>query len=229
MAGIGLLLAVLIGVGLALVRDKGGASPRKASSATTIANPSGQSGQSGQSGGSSQSGQSSATTATAGATGKAPPATVAPAQVKVPANWVAYRNPQAGYVIMHPPGWTIRPGRGRVVDLVKPGASEYLRVDWTPTPGPSALKAWQDFEPIFARNHQAYTRVKLQPADFRGLDAAVWEYTYKVGGTRLHAVNLNFVASKSRAYALNFQTKDGDWAAQQSAFETMKQSFRISG
>jgi hypothetical protein len=115
--------------------------------------------------------------------------------------------------------------QGRAIDLVKPNSGTYLRVDWTPTPGPSALGAWRDYEPGFASGKRGYKRIRMEKTDYRGLDAAIWEYTYTEGGTRLHAVNLGFVASDQRAYALNFQTRETDWAAAQPTFESVKRSF----
>jgi hypothetical protein len=128
-------------------------------------------------------------------------------------------------VAAHPAGWTVSRRPGRAVDLVKPGSGTYLRIDWTPSPGPSALGAWQVYEPGFSRNKRDYKRIRMEKTAYRGLDAAIWEYTYTQGATKLHAVNLGFVASGQRAYALNFQTTEADWAAEQPTFDSMKRTF----
>ena len=122
----------------------------------------------------------------------------------------------------------MRRGRGTVIDFVRPGTGQYLRVDWTDRPKPSALQAWRDSEPAFRATHSGYRRIRLEPTDYRGLDAAIWEYSYTIGGQRLHAVNLNFVSrSGDYAYALNFQTPERDWAEAAPIFDSIQRSFRF--
>jgi hypothetical protein len=170
-----------------------------------------------------------APTTTAPATTSAPTTTADASQPgAAPTGWASFRNAAAGYTVAHPPGWTVRRSGGTVVDLVRPGTGQYLRVDWTDQPKPSALGAWQDAEPSFASRHAGYRRVRLEQTDYRGLDAAIWEYTYLAGGRRVRAVNLGFVSrSGDYAYALNFQTGEGDWRTAYPLFESMRDSFQF--
>jgi hypothetical protein len=171
----------------------------------------------------------SAPPTTAPATTSAPTTTADASQPSAaPAGWASFRNAAAGYTVAHPPGWTVRRGRGTIVDLVRPGTGQYLRVDWTDQPKPSALGAWRDAEPGFASRHAGYRRIRIEQTDYRGLDAAIWEYTYLAGGRRVRAVNLNFVSrSGDYAYALNFQTGEREWRAAYPLFESMRDSFRF--
>jgi eukaryotic-like serine/threonine-protein kinase len=58
-------------------------------------------------------------------------------------------------------------------------------------------------------------------------DAADWEYTYTSGGATLHAINRGFVLNdRSRAYALNFQTREPQWAGSRELFDQMAASFQ---
>jgi tRNA A-37 threonylcarbamoyl transferase component Bud32/outer membrane biosynthesis protein TonB len=144
-----------------------------------------------------------------------------------PAGWTTFTSPEAGYVVAHPPGWQVVRRSSTLTDFRQPGTGTYLRVDWTDQPGPSALGAWQDAEPAFSARKSGYQRIRLEPTDYRGLDAAVWEYRYQEGGSQLHAINLNWVASSRRAYALNFQTNEADWRGALPVFEQVQRSFRF--
>jgi eukaryotic-like serine/threonine-protein kinase len=162
-----------------------------------------------------------------------PPRSVAPAPdvtrpMPAPDGWSLARDVRAGYVVAHPRGWQRVPRGGTLVDFRRPASSTYLRVDWTDEPGPSALGAWRNLEPRFASSHSGYERIRLEPAAFRSLDAAVWEYTYMVGGERVHAVNLNFInGSGEFAYALNFQASERAWAQERHTFTAIGRSFRF--
>ena len=215
LVGVALVVAVLVGGWLAL-ENRGGSPEGLAATDTTSQTVAG-----------GATGTTAAPTTTAATTAPttAPPTSAVAGAAPPPAGWETFRNEQAGYVAAHPAGWKVVRRQGRAIDLVKPNSGTYLRVDWTPTPGPSALGAWRDYEPGFASGKRGYKRIRMEKTDYRGLDAAIWEYTYTEGNTRLHAVNLGFVASDQRAYALNFQTRETDWAAEQPTFESVKRSF----
>ena len=76
-------------------------------------------------------------------------------------------------------------------------------------------------------SHPNYQQIRMENVDYRGYDAADWEYTYTSGGATLHAVNRGFVlADRSAAFALNFQTREGDWASSREIFDQMAASFQ---
>lgn len=77
------------------------------------------------------------------------------------------------------------------------------------------VKAWEQQEGAFEREHSDYERIRLEPAEYRDYEAAIWEFTF--GG--MHADNLGFVVGDaspgtegaSTGYALNFVTDEGSW------------------
>lgn len=127
---------------------------------------------------------------------------------------VPYEGLPEGFSVSYPSGWTITPLDESSVRFQDPGSSRYLLVDWTPTPGPDAYEQVADSgEPGFMARHPSYERVVLEPTSFAGTENAVdWEYRYEDGGALLHAINLQFVTA-GHGFALNFQTRDSDWAA----------------
>lgn len=148
------------------------------------------------------------------------------ADVTVPDDWSFYEEPDSGFGIAYPVGWQVipEPSDETSLDFRDPDTGMYLRVDWGSTPGPSPQQAWLDYEPDFAAAHEDYERVAITETTFQGFDASLWEFTYRDGGTELHAVDLGFVTGEY-GFALNFQTHEDDWAASESLFEVFKASF----
>jgi hypothetical protein len=64
--------------------------------------------------------------------------------------------------------------------------------------------------------------VRLEPTDYQGWEAAIWEYRY--GGQ--HAYNLGFVVSDDQGYALNLVVPEGSWDDAQPAWEEFTGTFR---
>jgi serine/threonine protein kinase len=144
-----------------------------------------------------------------------------------PADWTTYREDTVGYSIPYPSDWEIVPIDETMTDFRDPASSSYLRVDWTDTPGDSPVEAWETFEETFATEHTGYERIAIEPTTFKGMDAAVWEFTYSDGGAQLHAVDLGFVTEDgSYGFALNFQTLEEDWDASQDTFAAFQEGFR---
>ena len=143
------------------------------------------------------------------------------------AGWARYEDPVAGYVVSHPPTWQVRKPGGNRTDLVDPASGTYLRIDWSDEPK-DPLAAWQASSKAFAATHAGYEELRLEETEFKGMEGAIWEYRYTSGAARLHATNLTFVASKDRAYALNFQTADSRWDAEQDTRDRLERSFEVT-
>lgn len=148
-------------------------------------------------------------------------------RVVVPQGWVTYEHPTQGWTIAHPAGWRVipRPDRDNATDFREPGnTGRYLRVGMTNTPGDDVVGRWRESSRVFGASHDDYVEVRIEKADYRDYDAALWEYTYR-DGNALHAYNLGFVTD-GKGYALNFQTREKDWAESEPMFEQFKQAFR---
>ncbi|MCW3044475.1 MAG: putative protein serine/threonine kinase [Actinobacteria bacterium] len=141
-----------------------------------------------------------------------------------PIGWVRYTDPATGFVIAHPPTWTVV-ADGTRTDVRDPTSGTYLRVDHRTPPGASAVAAWQDQEKSFTAQYPGYRRQQLASATFDGFPGALWEFTYPVGGALLHAADLGFITGRY-GFALYFQTKEGDWQRLQPVFESFKRSFK---
>lgn len=171
------------------------------------------------SGGGGTPSTSTSTTATAPTPGRG-------AAANGPAARGHYRDATIGWSIDYPAGWqVVRRAGSNITDIRDPRSGAYLRVDWVTPPNGSPVTAWQQFEPTFAAQNGGYHRVAITPTTFRGQPAASWEYTYTAGGATLHAVDLGFVTGRY-GFALNFQTRDRDWAAMQPTFSAFQRWFQ---
>ncbi|MDQ4026769.1 MAG: protein kinase [Actinomycetota bacterium] len=148
--------------------------------------------------------------------------------VQIPSDWVRWRDPTFGFSIRHPPDWTVQPGPhdSTSIDIEDPNGGTYLRVDWTDTPGPSPQAAWEAYAPDFAATHSDYQEIQITPTTFKGYLASVWEFTYSSGGAQLHAIDLGFIIGDEYGFALNFQTREEDWAQSKELFDAFQKSFR---
>jgi eukaryotic-like serine/threonine-protein kinase len=148
-------------------------------------------------------------------------------RARVPAAWETYEDPTAGWSIERPPEWQVIPGSidDTSVDFRDPVTHAYLRVDWTTTPGDSAVEAWRQQAASFAQSHSDYAEIGIAPDTFDGWPAATWEFTYSESGAMLHAIDLGFVVRDEYGFALYFQTHEEDWDTSQPTFEQLKSSF----
>jgi hypothetical protein len=77
----------------------------------------------------------------------------------------------------------------------------------------------------FAARYPSYDEIDISRIEYRGYEAADWEFTYAPGGTELHALSRVFVV-EGRGYSLFFQTRAGDdFEAARAEFERISQSF----
>ena len=75
-----------------------------------------------------------------------------------------------------------------------------------PSADGDAVKAWEQQEKAFQREHPDYERIRIERTDYRDYEAAIWEFTF----SGMQADNLGFVVGDT-GYALNFVTDEGSW------------------
>jgi hypothetical protein len=138
----------------------------------------------------------------------------------VPADWEAYTG--SGWTLWHPADWTPSASGAGSVDFTNPDG-DYLRLGTTSQPSDDPKGAWEAQEKAFAANHPDYHRIRIDDADYRGLPAAIWEFTFQ----GQHAADLGFVDG-DRGFALNLVTDEGSWDASQDIFEAFQAGFQSS-
>lgn len=149
----------------------------------------------------------------------------APPSAAAPDDWTSYTDEATGFQVRYPPGWEVSRDATRT-DFRDPESGTYLRVDWTESPGDDAAQAWRDLAVSFASTHSGYEEIGIEPTTFRDLPAATWEFTYTVGNTRLHAIDLGMIAGRY-GFALYFQTRDDRWGADRPLFDQLADTFEL--
>jgi hypothetical protein len=145
--------------------------------------------------------------------------------VSLPSDWTKYRDPDLGWRVGVPPGWT-RSVRSNGTMFSDPAGGRYFLIATRYPAGSSAVGAWQDSERSFRASHAAYSRIRLESTNVDGAkDAADWEFTYSEGGASLHALDHAIVVG-NRGYAVYVQSHTDQWDASQALFDHVIASFR---
>jgi hypothetical protein len=162
-----------------------------------------------------------------------PPATVAPTTTApttvttqpalVPPGWGAHTDPATGYQVAIPPGWQVVSDGGPRTELRDQSSPTFLRIDWLQDPQADPVTLEQQADQAHAGERGGYQRARLEPAQFKGLPAAVLEFTYQDGET-WHALELG-VRSPRHHVAMAIYARDRDWGSGWALFEAFKGSF----
>jgi hypothetical protein len=143
----------------------------------------------------------------------------------VPAGFVRYRD-ATGFSVAVPAGWqTVH--NGTLVDFREPGGGRFLRIDQSDSPQGDPVTDWQRQAASFASTHAGYHLVRpIVRVDYRGWNAADWEFTWTSGGTTIHVLNRNVVPSPTKAYALYWSVPDSQWTSSRRIFDIAAQTFQ---
>ena len=135
----------------------------------------------------------------------------------VPAGWSTDRG-AAGWTVALPPGYR-ETGAGEYVGP----SGRTLRIETGP--GKSDAVADRKAQAMdFQERHPSYREIRIDPVDYRGYEAADWEFTYE----GRHVLNRVFVVDGT-GHSLFFQTRSGDFAAAEGDFEGIAKAFQPAG
>ena len=146
------------------------------------------------------------------------------ARILASVDWSQYTDPATGFEIDYPKDWLVS-RTGQYTDFRHPDSAAALRVVVQEADGKSALTAWTQLEQRFRREQPTYSRLRLEPVEFREFDAAEWEFTYSRTNVKLHNLDLGVVTGK-QAFTLNFEARDKNWSVVKAFFDRFESSFR---
>ena len=163
--------------------------------------------------------------ATLAPTTTAPPTTVSPTTqaAVVPPGWAVHTDPATGYQVAVPPGWEVASDGGPRTELRDQSSPTFLRIDWQQDPQADPLTLEQQASQAHAGERGGYQPARLEQAQFKGLPAALLEFTYQDGET-WHALELG-VRSPRHHVAMAIYARDRDWGSGWALFEAFKASF----
>jgi hypothetical protein len=114
-----------------------------------------------------------------------------------------------------------------VVDAREPGDStRFLRlitVDSTASAQSQLTAAERQFEND--PSYGSYQRLKLEKIDYRGLDAADWEFTFTLDGVARHVLYRGIVTD-GRTFGLYLSTPAQQWTQSANVFQVAATTFR---
>ena len=146
------------------------------------------------------------------------------ARVIASVDWAQYTDPDTGFRIDYPTDWRIT-REGNYTDFRHPEAAAALRVVVQNSNARSAEAAWLELERRFRGEQQSYSRIRLEPTEFRGFNAAEWEFTYSRRNVQLHNLDLGVVTG-AKGFTLNFEARQADWDIVKAFMERFKRSFQ---
>lgn len=76
----------------------------------------------------------------------------------------------------------------------------------------------------FRERHPSYEQIRIEAVEYRGYEAADWEFTYE----GLHVINRVFVVD-GVGHSLFFQTGTADFAEARADFDAIARAFRPVG
>ncbi|WP_432055049.1 protein kinase domain-containing protein [Streptomyces sp. bgisy022] len=129
-----------------------------------------------------------------------------------------------GYSIGLPAGWKYV-STGAAGDRFTGPDGQKLLVAWTSTPKSDPVADWKNQERFMRRSQ--YRQIRIEKVDYRGWNAADWEFTYSEGGTKYRTIDRGFVVDGRVGYALMYTAKADDWDGdrRETTWRTLTESF----
>jgi serine/threonine protein kinase len=155
-----------------------------------------------------------------------PPPSTAPsgAPAVVPPGWSVHTDPTIGYQVAVPPGWRVDRDGDTSTELRDESSPTVLRIDWQQDPQVDPVTAEQQASQAHAAERNDYSQARLEPAEFKGLPAALLEFTYREDDETWHVLELGIRAPRHHV-AMAIEARDRDWGSGWALFEAFKQSF----
>jgi eukaryotic-like serine/threonine-protein kinase len=138
-------------------------------------------------------------------------------------DWWEYTDPETGFKIDYPSDWRVT-REGNYTDFRHPNAAAALRVVVQDSNARSAESAWLELEGRFRAAQPTYSRIRLEPTEFKGYNAAEWEFTYSRQGVQLHNLDLGVVTGK-KGFTLNFESRQSNWSVVKAFMTRFESSF----
>ncbi|MFE7167319.1 serine/threonine-protein kinase [Streptomyces sp. NPDC057616] len=129
-----------------------------------------------------------------------------------------------GYSIGLPKGWKYQ-SNGAAGDRFTGPDGQKLLIAWTSTPKGDPVADWKNQERYMVRSQ--YQKIRIEKVDYRGWNAADWEFTYVDGGTKYRTIDRGFVVNDHLGYALMYTAKAANWGSElrKDTWKTLAKTF----
>ncbi|WP_449479160.1 protein kinase domain-containing protein [Streptomyces abikoensis] len=136
---------------------------------------------------------------------------------------------EAGIAFPVPDGWK----RGKLKDsdeilYVDPSGLVGLRVSVLDLASSDPLQRWKDDEAKSVREGKlpGYHQLRMQSTEYRGMPAAVWEFSWQGRAREYRAADLGFGRPGEKEYAIYLSAPKADWHKYGPVFDAVREGFR---
>ena len=127
--------------------------------------------------------------------------------------WHTYDDP-SGFAIRLPPGWAVASTTPGDVQFTGTPSGFVLVVAWSAHPQADALADWQHQAAGKAAADSSYRQISIRQVDYRGYDAADWQFTNIYQGVQIRVIDRTFIVRAGRlSYAIELYGPASKWPA----------------
>jgi Protein kinase domain len=134
------------------------------------------------------------------------------------AGWHTYHDPSE-FAIDLPPGWAVASTTPGDVQFTGTPGGFVLVVAWSTHPQADALTDWQQQAAGKAAADSTYRQISIRRVNYRGYNAADWQFTDVYQGVRVRAIDRTFIIRSGQlSYAIELYGPASKWPAVYASF-----------
>ncbi|RFU82634.1 serine/threonine protein kinase [Streptomyces triticagri] len=149
----------------------------------------------------------------------------------VPQGYRLVHEKQFGVSFPVPEGWTRKdlPEDNEGVAYIDPAGLVSLRVATVDLASTDPLQRWKDDEArsIEEGKLPGYRQIRMQSTAYRGMPAAIWEFTWQGRARQFRAQDLGFGEPGKTEYAIYLSAPSADWNRHKKVFADVRNGFRF--
>jgi hypothetical protein len=147
---------------------------------------------------------------------------------EVPAGYTSYDGPSGEYTVGIPEGWTPRRASGTVIEVRNPeDASQFIRL-LSSGAGTDPLAELTSEEPGFKSRYPTYQKINLATTQYRGYQAADWEFTFVAKDKAVKHVLYRLFTANGKYYGVYLSAPEEDFAGLKPHFDTAAATFAVA-
>ena len=124
-----------------------------------------------------------------------------------------------------PDGWTAVKTTSEQVSYTDKTRLVELTIGTVEPAGPNPMAHFKSIEANTKVNYSTYRKLRMEKTSFRGLPAAVWEFTFQGRARAFRAIDLGFGQEGGREYDLYLSAPDARWDTYRPVFDKVKAGF----